>query len=315
MIYFHVGLPKSGSSAIQVYLNENAEVLKNYNVCYPWPHAYNQMFRTSGGNARPLLQCFNQGLPPDTVADLRSELGRLCSKFEKIIVSSEAISVRIPPADLAKFVPKGVNAKVVIYFRNQVDKFVSDVNQTIKNGFRDNYGISEGWFQFNDYYEQVKKWSEVFGRENLILKSYIRSNLKSQDVVEDFCELVGVPFLGYDKSEPINPSLGHGYLEIMRIINAESNFLGDKSLKKKLKDFLWVSSVEKGNHGGDIVPFPVSILEEISKRLATSNEKLSAEFGVEHLDLSHAVTRYKYSPPDISPDALGDVFRRVASAL
>lgn len=52
MIYLHIGLPKSGSSAIQFYLNEKACHLKDEGIIYPWEHGYPQLFNTSGGNVK-----------------------------------------------------------------------------------------------------------------------------------------------------------------------------------------------------------------------------------------------------------------------
>jgi hypothetical protein len=34
-LYLHIGMPKTGTTAIQNFLTDNAEALKKYGICYP----------------------------------------------------------------------------------------------------------------------------------------------------------------------------------------------------------------------------------------------------------------------------------------
>lgn len=303
MIYLHIGLPKSGSSAIQVYLNEKAEELKKYGVLYPWSHSYAQMYRTSGGNARPLLKTARSGYIPEDTESLTSSFFSFAEEYEKVVISSEALSVffgKENPENLFKLVPKELPVKVVIYLRNQVDKFVSDVNQTIKNARRNSYKIDEPWFLFNNYYNQIKWWERVFGKENLIIRGYNKKQFVNGDAVEDFCSCIDIPFLGYDKELPINPSLKLPYLEVMRCVNVLAHADGDYGwrVKNKIKDHIWRSSVESDYEEEKRLTFvSKDTLLEIQERLQESNDHVVEEYGVSGLDLASAIQKYEFAKP------------------
>lgn len=316
MIYFHIGLPKSGSSAVQAYLNENHNALKKGGVLYPWPYSYSQKYRTSGGNGSIILRSlreWDKGVEPSFVKD---ELERFSKRFDKIIVSSEGFSTDIRnPEDLYKVIPDGIPVAVIIYLRNQVDKFVSDVNQTIKNSKRDNYSISENWFRFNNYYDHVKRWVEAFGRDRVVVRGYNKQAFENNDIVSDFCKITSIPRLGFDEKTPINPSLSLFHLEIMRQLNIIAHEKGGDAwrIKKFVKDFVWESSVETGLKGGKETYIKKEVLEEISTRLRESNDKLRSDYDISGMDLEESVESYTcIEPPVECAKACADTLYRLA---
>lgn len=318
MLYIHIGLPKSGSSAIQVYLNDRADELMSYGVLYPWKHGYPQQYRTSGGNGRKLIRVAKQVGEGDSISSLKKEIREFSQ--DTVIISSESISVYFDdPHELKKLLPEDVEIKVIVYLRNQVDKFISDVNQTIKNAYRKNYRINENWFVFNDYYRQIKKWESVFGEESVIVRGYDKESFPDGDVVADFCRLLNIPYLGYDKKSPVNPSLQLPYLEVMRSFNSMQDFSLDESKKTKevLKRYLWEASVESGegkeNKEGQKNCFiKKEDLLSIVDRLSESNAQVENEYGVSGLNLASAAERYNSIRPFLDREAVVDVLSRMA---
>ncbi len=321
MIYLHIGLPKCGSSAIQVYLNERHEELRQKGILYPWPHDYDQLFRTSGGNAKRLLRVARRGYQPREVSRLRSEFESFLDRYEKIIISSESLSVYFrDPAHLHRLLPPGAPVRIVVYLRNQVDKFVSDVNQTIKNAQRLSYSLSERWFHFNDYYKQLKKWESAFGPDALMVKGYVQAAFPGRDVVADFCQFLALPCLGYDTSTPINPSLEPFHLEVMRQVNILAEARGEAGWKIKniIKDILWQHSVERGSgRRGSAKGTLVSKadLEKIAERLTRSNEQVEREYGVGGLDLAAAIKKYDFKKPTGNEQSVAELLFRLCQEL
>lgn len=320
MIYLHIGLPKSGSSAIQVYLNENHKKLMDSGVMYPWQHGYSQLYRTSGGNAKRILSIARNGYLGEEVSCLKNEIKELCDKYNKLIISSEALSVFFKnPADLSRLLPSGIDVRIVIYLRNQVEKFVSDVNQTIKNARRDSYDIGKSWFDFNDYKNQIRRWERAFGKENIVVRGYDKSSFPRGDVVADFCSCVDIPYFGYDKSTPINPSLNLSHMEVMRNVNILAKHDGEDgwAIKQKLKDIIWKSSVESS--GCDIYSkshkkptfVKKSHLEDIAEVLSSSNSEVESEYGVAGLDLKSAIEKYTFVSPVGNETVFADILYRL----
>ncbi|MDV6320550.1 hypothetical protein [Chromohalobacter sp. HP20-39] len=321
-VYFHIGLPKSGSSAIQVYLNEKSSDLRSLGYVYPYDHGYPQQYRTSGGNAKKIREIARKGFPEGDVSSFKDEIAFFCGKFEKVIFSAEALSVIFKDSDpklLKSLVPENVDIKIVIYLRNQIDKVVSDINQNIKNAYKTDYKINEKWFEFNDYEEQIRRWGHAFGYESLIIRGYDKKEFPEGDVVKDFCEHVGIPFLGYDTSSPINPSLGCQHLELMRQVNAIIKHEKDeKILKHYIKGFLWESSVaneaakESESKQKKATYIERETLSMIAERLSGSNEAVYREFGASGLNLHEALKKYKVVEPSHDSRVFAEILVRMA---
>lgn len=319
MIYLHIGLPKSGSSAIQVYLNDNNVELKKLNVLYPWPHKYRQLFKTSAGNGKKISLVFKNGMKEKEINTIKDELYNYDKKYDKVIISSEGLSTNFKdPSQLKRFIPENSEYKIVLYVRNQVDKFVSDTNQTIKNALREDYNISERWFEFNNYYELLERWSDVFGKDNIIAKVYDRDLFKDGDLIKDFCSVLDMQYLDTPQNDIINPSLDYNYLEIMRIVNHYAKKENDMKIKKIIKDIAWKCSAENKKtkiDGKTPIPFPESILKDIANRLSSSNKLLSDKYNLTHIDLDKSINKYIYLKPEINHDALWCILKAINPVL
>lgn len=304
MIIFHIGLPKTGTSAIQYYLNESNVLLKSEGVLYPWPHAYPQDYYTSGGNAARILAVARKGHDLNQIESLKVALEDFSKQYSKIVLSSETLSVFFNnPEDLLKYCPSGQNVKVVLYLRNQIDKMVSDVNQTIKNKGRDNYSLGQNWYEFNDYFSLVGKWERAFGQKNMIVKGFDSSELVNGDIVEDFCYSISIPFLGYDKDQPINPGLNLEHMELMRCVNHEIKLRGgvDMSVRENIKKAVLRRSVEssgKRDNGQKLrkTYIPKRYFDKAIDSFQEGNLLLSSKFGIRSLDLEEAKERYVFAP-------------------
>lgn len=259
---------------------------------------------------KKILKIASDGYKRDEILDFKKEIEGMLLNYDKVIISSEAMSVFFNnPIDLFNLFPMGSKFKVIIYFRNQVDKFVSDVNQTIKNSKRVTYELDEPWFSFNNYYNQVVKWGEIFGFDNLLLRGYNKNEFYLGDVVSDFCNVVGLPLLDLGNDNVVNPSLKMPYLELMRQVNIRASCLGDDGwkVKNRLKDFVWTQSVESDWVDDKKSTFVKSgDLELIANRLGDSNKALKDEFGVSVSDLYEVAKSYNCIEPFVGNDILLD---------
>ncbi len=234
-LFIHIGLHKTGTTAIQRFLRSNGKALDEEGFLYPgtrpahhvirwlWEE-YPHTSRDLSGNARALFR------------EIRT------SEKNRIILSSEMLTggrenVAIP---LAKVLDEEIGgewtAKIIIYLRRQDRWLESRYVENIKNSFLllprrlKILTFTEFLSQYRNYYEidyylKLQPWSEMFGRENIIVRPYEKPQLRGT-ITADFLYAVGIT--GQEKfSEPAqtfpNRGMSADAIELIRMYNKYLN--------------------------------------------------------------------------------------------
>lgn len=173
------------------------------------------------------------------------------------VISSEAFFVcssrkylgEALPARLKLLLPDAYNVKIILYLRRQ-DNFITSIYaQYVKLHAHDNFYtktiqefIKEN-STYMDYYEILNNWSQIFGKDNIIVRVYEKSQLKDGDIVTDFSSILGLPQMDNYKSPPdnVNPAIGRDELEFKRLINILS--LNANLKLRKISELLLQRSV------------------------------------------------------------------------
>jgi hypothetical protein len=196
--YFHIGWPKTGSSAIQNFCSHNRVALASqHGVLYP-NFATDQL---NEGDENP-----DHGHIAHAKADqIESVLNRTIDFAErkgygKLVISSE--SLRQPFCNgIATLLDRpGVEVSIIAYLRRQdhliesawkqwffksefanIDAFADDLigQAPLENGL---------WA----YEAILRRWTDVLGKERLILRAYEKAQLVGDDVVADFRDAIGI---------------------------------------------------------------------------------------------------------------------------
>ncbi|WP_310618774.1 hypothetical protein [Flexibacterium corallicola] len=151
-------------------------------------------------------------------SDLQSGKGAFILEKEKlaqqlanvsgsVIFSSEHFSWVFDEGELIQF-HKALRTyfaqvKVIIYLRRQDRQLISHFQQSEKDRHswgRSFYGTStkaipdfEPHFDnYLNYHQRLKIWSNVFGKKNIIPRVFEASQLQNSDVIDDFCQLLGI---------------------------------------------------------------------------------------------------------------------------
>ena len=199
----HIGVHKTGTTAIQEFFQENREALlkdhqiyfskkwHNYtgplrSVFQPSPEKYHFNVK-KGVNTAPLAEQQNKSFLRDLHSDVSaSEPGHL-------LISAEGLStfdlgqVQALKAILDK---SFAHYSIIAYLRHPVSWLPSSVQQNLKNGKT----LEQILRRPNNikYRRKILPWISVFGRGAVVLRDYEFAKQTPLGSVSDFCDLLGV---------------------------------------------------------------------------------------------------------------------------
>lgn len=227
--YIHIGLEKTGTTSLQVFLQKNRVALRSNN--YDYMGDEDDLYVHGIGHF-PIVASFydkcpnivppNKHLRASEVLDALS-IDSKASNYD-IILSCEHFSSRLHKRENLQAIRESLSdrqIKIVCYLRPQDQHVVSAYSTLVKGGETKPFTIMEVNPQnriFN-YYEILEDWSSVFGRENIILREYNRDSMFGGDICLDFLNILNVPSQDFMLIEDQNISLGTHQIEILRGIN------------------------------------------------------------------------------------------------
>jgi hypothetical protein len=194
-LYIHIGTHKTGTTAIQLFLSANRDVLKTGGFLYPGA----------------TQACHELGLEikerafSEILADPASNLNRYLkeinqSPLEKIVLSSETFGhlTRDQISTMKKIIPARYTVKIIVYLRRQDERLESGYNQMVRqpeNRLKTTISglIEQGELDrvLFDYYAFLLPWRDVFGQENIIVRCYEKEQLP-EGICSDFCTCIGI---------------------------------------------------------------------------------------------------------------------------
>ena len=230
MLCLHIGMPKTGTTALQGFLRANQAHLDDMGLRY-----------LEAGRKRPDGQgnvtishnrlLFDLNRQPDAVGMYRDDIAKEYAdhKDKVCLISSEAL-YSADHAELAKILD-GVPQKdmrIVFYCRRYSDYFEAEYKQRAKNSRLGGDGLSfirtrlaaikEDPDRYN-YSGQVKRLRAAYPDATIEPHLYNRAGLKNENVVEDFFDRLDLqmpPAATLDRTS--NPSLSRVASEAFGII-------------------------------------------------------------------------------------------------
>lgn len=220
-IFFHIGPPKTGSTAIQSHMTEGRQEHQELGVYYPTD------FRNKHqGVASALFLDFehhknirwpqrfyankeialNQAQYDTQRAAYHKEITDAVARGCNIVISSEGLFrdglsdheppvSRIAAENACKYAKSlSLTPKVVLYLRNPIAWWLSHIHQSSLrfNPADDGYLISCSFQPLALVKQKIELMTEVFGSENLICRC-LDHNLVGGSLVHDFRHIVGLP--------------------------------------------------------------------------------------------------------------------------
>ena len=228
-LILHLGDCKTGTTSIQEVLSRRSWASEGSSILYP-----------SRFNAIPLAKSLNQkGLRQDRMVDeLVSQL--LKSDAETAIISAENFEF-LPPDKLYEFIHGPLarwknNVRVVSYVRPHAERFLSGFAERSKKGncrgsLNEFHGslVKKNLLYYSPRFAENRK---LFG-ERFTLRPFIRNQLKDEDVVADFFDIVlGGASVTFPNRADQNETLSLEDLVLFRMIQSQLRALVSKAGNK-----------------------------------------------------------------------------------
>lgn len=326
VVYLHIGMPKTGTTAIQRFLFENHSVLLEQQGCLYPDHSMGWYQHV------PLVKAivtpiFPKAIFNKAIADIEDKawLEGLTHQYRekdcsKIIVSSEFLWASPAMQTHLKFhgdteenfdLIENVVAKtrdtfsafsevkIIVYLRRQDTWLESFFNQQIKAGAV--IPAEDDALEVKNYLlyaKNLKIWRNHFGRENVIVKFYEQA----ADIVGHFCSATGLEIDGLhvrrnDESEVINPSLSPRAIKIMRMA-IEKQF--DKEMLERMRVvFMHTSTATMPGIRPQYNVFSKEFHDKVLSRYKDDTKELVRMYPEAAIFLEHVESEEKTSPAEV----------------
>jgi len=233
-LILHIGMQKTGTSALQYFLHENRNRLLKDGYRYPsllefcdvrFPGvSYHNCIAASLSN-------MSSAFPRLTMNDIRSLRALIDNSDQPIILSAEDFSRILKIENVRSFTTK-LDVKIIVYLRSQADWAQSMYNQRNKILFgraddrifnseilspRDLFQFlqQERYAPLLKYDNLLERWSEV--SENLDVRLFSKDEFVGGNLISDFMDAIDIDDLnGYRMPPRVNDNLANRWIEIAR---------------------------------------------------------------------------------------------------
>ncbi|MBG0790491.1 MAG: hypothetical protein H0S80_08365 [Desulfovibrionaceae bacterium] len=279
-VYVHIGVPKTGSTALQCFLDQNRERMRQAGYLYPASAA-------RAGGHHDLSFLLNDAYPDwaigqdATLDELTGRLEAECEGFDgDVILSSENFYLLNTPDQVRRLldsVPalKARRAVVVVFLRRQDEAHEAWYNQTVKaqGAVHSLRRCIEENLDLWDYGRRLSEWADVFCASNILPAVY--GSGSGWDIRRHFLDVLGISAEGFDLATArANSRLSPGFLAVQRAINLLP--LPITAKRRFHKRFINASArfLRAGNGKGGVPAWKA----EVMKRHAAGNRAVADRF-------------------------------------
>lgn len=295
-IWLHIGSPKTGTTSLQGFLNENASRLRldgrmNFVESARAHIAHNQLASGArmGTSGQLLEQICREA---DTMPD--------CPH----VISSEMLFNAFTARKLAATVPEEMKSrtKVIAYIRRQDAYLEALYKQLLKNSRiePDRQAFLADANRRVRYLDTLNAYADAFGRENVVVRPFSSDDLIAGDVVQDFAAQIGLEITPELKlhSGFSNKSFSAEMSELLATLGERTEF----NVREVIRELIAI------DHPGTIKSRDVFTTAErraLMDQMAPENKKLIRRFMPDHKAFFSA----KHLAEDVPPKTVEDRLR------
>lgn len=290
-LYIHLGMPKCGTSALQVFFAKMSSSLKAHGIDYLELGNTDQakLGAITSGNGGPLARSMLAESHEAKTNDYDRQLSFLehsvnSSDSKDLLISSEFFAM-VPRPALESFYnyfyEKNIRLKVVFYLRRQDQSLMSGYMQRVKRhghvGYPEDY-VKEKYRKapLLNYYNYTRSIENIVGKGNVIPLNYENSKRHPKGIVGDFWENVfGAVPDWLEKEKVVNVSPSPQEIKLLLLANKFSP-------RNNFSDFIVEDSVVSGRSGSHSEHSLLSneLVVELLDYFKNQNLKLKNEYGI-----------------------------------
>ena len=215
LLYLHIGMGKTGTTALQEFFWENRRLLARNGICYPKLGVKSGAHHLLSPHVPPFLASVWQFI------DVSVWAPKLATVSEPIILlSSELIAWAAEDVvrSFCAVLTERFDVKIILYLRRQDNLIMAGYNQQIKAGTqkRDIQAVLAHQLDRFDYAKKLEPWSSMLGDENIIIRPYEKGQFFGGDIRSDFMHHVFGIDVNKDyrvQSENSNPRFSFSAME------------------------------------------------------------------------------------------------------
>lgn len=218
-LMLHVGMHKTGSTSIQFFSCKNRSVLRDHNILYPSPGSTGVAHHGIG----KLAYSGDQKGFEEVILKIIEEAE--LSNCSNILISSEVFckSLEVPNTIYPILREKFRKIEIIFYVREPLSWTKSAYGQQVRQkdicytGSYEDYMLSI--IRSIEYKKRIQAWSRIFGRENVVVKSY--ESAVETGLIQEFFEAKEVNLTVNEDEWRNNVGLSPNAINYLRSVNKE----------------------------------------------------------------------------------------------
>jgi hypothetical protein len=213
--YVHIGAGKTGTSAIQAFLNNNRVILfKDHSCIYPNTNAIIKQYNI--GKCRNHIGFFKNKSELEIITEIRNIIVfSRENNVQKIVFSWEGLFDRHQFARIIKSALAGsddVSPWIILYLRRQ--------DHWLESAWKQWFAMRKEYKDFHHFITTYKigwddalaVWSDNFGKDRILIQPYESSQLKG-GLIDNFLEKLKIEYKGNHWNEVENQDYNLGFNE------------------------------------------------------------------------------------------------------
>ncbi len=274
-LYLHIGMGKTGTSAIQYFLYENRELLQSQNILYPVTDGYfiDKSNEVTSGNASDIINhILNEEY--DDIFEYLDEL----LKQSNVLISSELLVYYFGKnIELFYDIVEQFNATVILYVRKQDEFYNSLVNQWTK---LKNLTDTDCLKEVHENYFYIMKIINNINSDKLLVRPYEKLQFKNENLIDDFLECLGLNLNSEfeDKYVVSTKKINNSLSPIAYKLKQEYNFKFKDVTNKEFINVLIEYSKQNNNKYNNVSVVSKQEREELLEVYSAFNASLAMRF-------------------------------------
>lgn len=267
-LYLHIGTPKTGTTSIQYFLEDNQKIFLDKGYCFPdMGYEYFEIARKNR-NAHFLFDCIYHTEDKQKYEKAKKERSEGIKKlidyldsYDNVILSDENVWIHFQKIEnfweelKDALEEHGHSIKVIVYLRRQDTYIRSYYTEMVKSlhqrrTFVDYINTDTPALIGSDYLSTVDLIASVIGQENVMVRPFERNQLLNGDLYADFLNCLGLSLTDeFNCTIPTrNETIAGEYIQVKQILNSNPDFARRRSFFRPLAEASMLHCEKKADY-------------------------------------------------------------------